>query len=299
MGPLACQTPVAGEIAIIGRVNNDGVVGQACVIECLQKPADRLINTADHSGIGLHVQLVLQRRVPPPEEPLAIDRGLKKVRQGGKDRGVVQPRRRKLDILVHARNRLRPRKVADARSPISVFGMAGVEPEVDGKGPTWRLSLEELDATVNDELSFMPQAAVRLPLVIRVAADRLKCVEMVFRPVASGHLGVPLPKEAGAVAMLPEQIRIEAGHRLGPCQFPVAWRSIAAAGLPGQDARAADPANRLAHERVLKPRPSVGEAIEMRGLHDLIAIAAEACRGLIVRKEEDDVGLASVIGERH
>ena len=189
--------------------------------------------------------------------------------------------------------------MTDTRSSIAIFGMAGVEPEVDREGLTRWLSLQELDAPVNDEFRFMPQAAVWLPLVVGVPADRFKFVKVVVRPVALGHLGVPLAKEPRAVALLPEQIRIKAGHRLGPCQFPVPWRPVAAASLSGEDARATDPANRLAHECVLKPHPPAGELIEVGRLDDRIAVAAEACRGLIVCEEENDVGPVGVSGERH
>ena len=93
--------------------------------------------------------------------------------------------------------------MANARTAISIFGMARVEPHVQGKRLALRLVLDEFNAPIGDQFRFMTQAAIGLWLIKGIASDRLNFVEMVFAPIAFRHFGVPFTKVASAVSLLP------------------------------------------------------------------------------------------------
>ena len=57
--------------------------------------------------------------------------------------------------------------------------MASVEPHVQRKGLVLRLVLHELDAPIDNQFGFVPQAAVGLLLVIGISSNRLEYVSRV------------------------------------------------------------------------------------------------------------------------
>ena len=71
--------------------------------------------------------------------------------------------------------------------------------------------------------------------------------------------------------------------------------AIASSSQAGQDGGSADPANGLADEGIGEPRAIRGEAVDVRRLDQGMSVAREGARGLVVGKEEDDVGLLGAL----
>ena len=106
----------------------------------VDEPPHRAVDPADHAVVRPHVRLVLRLGVPTPEVARSIDGRLQEVGKCIEDRGIPQSRRSNLDVLVHAVDRPGPRKMADAWPTITVLGVTGVEPHVQGEGLTLRVA---------------------------------------------------------------------------------------------------------------------------------------------------------------
>jgi hypothetical protein len=65
-------------------------------------------------------------------------------------------------------------------------------------------------------------------------------------------------------------------------------------GQPGQDGGAADPTNGLTDEGIREARAILRQAVDIGGLGERMSIATERARGLVVSKEEDDIGLLGI-----
>ena len=65
-------------------------------------------------------------------------------------------------------------------------------------------------------------------------------------------------------------------------------------GQPGQNGRPADPTNGLTDEGVGEARALGSEPVDIGRLGKRMPIATERARGLIVCKEEDDIGLLGI-----
>ena len=153
--PFAGEPAVTQVVAVVGSVDDDGVVGQALCLEGLDEPSDCMVDSAHHAEVGPHIGAIFGLGGPAPEETLAGDRGLEEVGLFLEDIGIVQSGRRDLVLLVHTVDRPRPWKMADAGAAITVLRMAGVEPHVEGKGFVLRLVLDELDPAVHNQLGLV------------------------------------------------------------------------------------------------------------------------------------------------
>ena len=121
-------------VAIVGGVNDDGVVSEAGFFERFQEASDGVINSGDHAVVGTHVRLVFLRGVPPPEVALPCDRGLQEVGEGVENGGVGETGRSDVGVFIETIGGLGPGEVADAGAAVTVFGVAGIEPHVEGEG---------------------------------------------------------------------------------------------------------------------------------------------------------------------
>ena len=180
--------------------------------------------------------------------------------------------------------------MTDAGSAVAVLRMARVEPHVECKGLVPGLVLDELDASIDDEIGFVSQRSVWLLLVERIAPDGLELIEVIFPPKSARHLRVPLAEVTRAISRSAQEIGIETLHGLRTSEVAGAGRPITSAGQTGQDGRATDPANGMAHERVGKTCALIRQSINVRRLHEGMSVARERVGRLIIGKEEDDIG---------
>ena len=171
MGPLAGKAAVAQVVAIVGGVNDDGVVGKALLFELRHEASNDVIDAADHAEVGAHVRLVLLRRVPAPEEALPIDRLFQELGLRFIDRRIVERGQRHFLVLIHSVGDLGPGEVTDPRPLVAVLGMRGVEADLQAERLILRLPFQELDSPVAEDLSLVPLTAVRLLLEIGLASD--------------------------------------------------------------------------------------------------------------------------------
>ena len=298
MRPLTGKAAVAHEKPVVRRVHNDGVLRQTSLLQCLEKTADRVINAADHPQVSAHVGPIFFIRIPAPEETLARDGGLQEIGLTVENLRIIQARRRDFITFVHAIHRARPRKMPDARPPITVLRVAGIKPHVHGKRLPLRLVLNELNAVIDDHLGLMPQRTVRLAFVKRIAAHWLIHIKMIGRLKSARHLGVPFTEEAGAIAIGTEEIRIQFPHRLRRGTVRLGRRTKGSSNQPTENRRAAHPTNRLTDMRVGKPRALFGQSIQMRGLRQWMPITPQRAGGLVIGKEEHDIRLRRRLSDR-
>ena len=134
VSPLAGEAAVAEVVAVVGGVDDDGVVGEALFFQLLHESADHVINSAEHAEVGAHVGLVFLRGIPAPEEALPVDGFLEEVGLGFVNRRIVERREGHLLVLVHPVGDFRPGEVTDAGALVSVFGVGGIEAELQAEG---------------------------------------------------------------------------------------------------------------------------------------------------------------------
>ncbi len=150
MRPFARKAAIAHMVAIVCRIDNDGIVRQSLFLQGLDKATDRSIDPAHHAIVGPHIGLVFFGGVPAPEKAFAIDCRLQEIRLRFEDRRIVQSRGSDLNILVHAIHCSWPGEVSDSGTPIAIFRMARVKPHVYRKGLSFRLRLDERDSFIDD-----------------------------------------------------------------------------------------------------------------------------------------------------
>ena len=277
--------------AMVRVVNDDGIFGQALFLQNLDKTADGVVDSADHAQVGAHVDTVLAVRVPAPEETFPVNGGLEEVGLACENLGVIQARRSDLVLLVHPVCRKGPGKMPDTGTAVAVLGMTGIEPHVQGKGLVLGLALEELDPPVHDQVGLVAERTIGLFLVKGIASDLVVNLEIITRLEPSGHLGMPLAGKPGPVPGLAQNARVEMLDRLGGRKIVLPGSPEAPAGQPSQDGRPADPADGLTDEGIGKARAVLCQTVDIRRLGKRMSIATERARGLIVSKEEDDIGL--------
>ena len=73
--------------------------------------------------------------------------------------------------------------------------------------------------------------------------------------------------------------------------------TVTSARQPGQYGGSTNPANGLADEGIGETRPLRRKPVDVRCLDQGMTVASEGTRGLVVGKEEDDVGLLGRLGE--
>src|SRR6056297_1619106 len=162
--------------------------------------------------------------------------------------------------------------MADPRPAIAVFGMAGVEPEIQREGLIGGLRADEVDAAIDDQFGLMTQRPVGLFFVVRIASDRFEFVKVVLRTKAFGHLGVPLAKISGSIPVLFEQVAVKRLDGVRACRVRVGGRPETAPGQPGQDRRATDPTNRMTDKRVLESGTACGQSVNIWRLDDRVSV---------------------------
>ena len=123
------------------------------------------------------------------------------------DRRIVERGKRHPLAFVHAVGDLGPWIMSDAGPLVSVFGMSGVEADLQAEGLIFRLFLEEVDRPVSENLGFMTHRSIGLFFEKRLPSDSLPDI-----PHESGGIACNadmfLAKVSGAIACRFENSKI-------------------------------------------------------------------------------------------
>ena len=140
----------------------------------------------------------------------------------------------------------------------------------------------------------MAKRTVGLFLVKGIASDWVVNLEVIARLEALGHLGMPFTRKTRPIARLAQDTRVKMLDRLGGGEVVLPGGSETPPGQSGQNGRPADPTNGLTDEGVGEARTILGQTVDIGRLGKRMSIATERARGLIVSKEEDDIGLLGI-----
>ena len=302
VSPFAGQTAVPHVVSVVGGVDDDGVVGLAGGFEGGEESADGLVNAADHAVVGADVGLVFFWGIPAPIVALAGDAGFDEGGEAVEVFSGVEDGVGEVFVAVEVVDCFGPGELADAGSVVVVFGVGCVEPVVKGEGLILGLFFDEVDAVVDDEFGLVANGAVGLFFVEGVSADELVGVEMVGGFEAVVGMSVPFTDVAGAVVVLAEEVGVEGFDSFGAGVVGFAGGAVAASGHAGEDGGATGPADRVADDGIFEAGSFLGEFVDVGGVDIRVAVAAEGAGGLVVGKEEDDVGFfafsAGVLNEQ-
>lgn len=282
--PFPGKATVPEVVAVVGGVDDDGVVRQSLGLELLNQSPSHVINAADHAEVGTHVGLVFLRCVPAPEKPLSVDRFFQEVRLRFVDRRVFEFGEWHLLVFVHAIGDLGPGEVSDARSLVAIFSMCGVEAELQAEWFVFWLLFEELDPPVPKYLGFMARAAVWLLLEKWVAAELSAHVEH----GGGGFFGkadVLLAEVAGAVARAFEHGEVGGIEEGWIKRSGLGTVEVFTFVATGEQAGPADPASRRRDEGVLKAHTLLGESVEVGCFDDRVTGASQGVITLVVGVE--------------
>ena len=290
VGPFSGEATVTHVVAVVGGVDDDGIVCQPGFFECLHEASDSTVDSTDHAEVGAHVSLVFFVSIPAPEVALTVDGGFEEIGQSVEGRGIVKMRTIHFHVVIHSVDRTRPGEVPDPGAPVFILGVAGVEPHVERERFAFWLLLQKLDSLVDDNLRFMTKRAVGHFLVKGIATDGLEFIEVIRLIVSLGHLGMPLAEVTGAVAFVSKDVRIECLDGISAGEFVISRGAVAATGQSCENRRAAHPADGVADVGIVEPGAAFREPIDVGCLNDGVSVTADGAGGLVVGKEEDDVG---------
>jgi len=102
---------------------------------------------------------------------------------------------------------------------------------------------------------------------------------------------VPLANMPGAIILLAKKVGVELLHHFPSCLLFIPWSAIAPRRQTGKNRGPARPADGMAHKSLFKSYSSLRQAIDIRGLYDLVAVTPDRADRLIISKEKDNVGL--------
>ena len=290
MGPLPGETAVSHVVTVVGGVDDDGVFRESLLLESFKESTDGSIDAADHAEVGAHVCSILLVGVPAPEEAFAIDGGFEEIRLALEDGRIAEARGGDLVVLIHAVSGARPGEVSNAGTSVAVFRVTSVEPHIQSEGLVFRVSTDEIDPAINDDLSFVAKGSVGLLLVKGISPNGFELVEMSFSTIALRHFGVPLAEITGAITVLSEDIRIELIHGFGTCEIALSGGSVGSPGQTGEDRGAAYPTDGVADKHVVEASATFGQLVDVGRLDQGMPVATQRAGRLVVREEEDDIG---------
>ena len=147
---------------------------------------------------------------------------------------------------------------------------------------------------IRDRVGLVAKRTVGLFFVKGIATDWVVHLEVIARLEALGHLGMPFTRKTRPIAGLAQDARVKMLDRLGGGEVVLPGGSETPPGQPGQNSRPADPTNGLTDEGVGEARALGSEPVDIGRLGERMSIATERARGLIVGKEEDDIGLLGI-----
>ena len=294
VGPLAGEAAITKVVTVVRGVNDDGVIGEALFFELFDEAANNMVDAADHAKVGPHVGLIFFRRVPAPEEALTIDGFLEEVGLRFVDRRIVERRQGHFLVLIHPVGDLGPGEVTDAGALVTVFGVGGVEADLEAEGLVPGLLLDEVNAPVAENLGLMTRAAV-LHFLEEGAAKKLLSHIPHQGGRFIGDVDVFLAEVAGAVAGI-----LQHGEEGSFAEFRIERPRLGAVEVTplvgaGEEAGAADPASGGGDKGILKADPFPGEAVDVRCLDDGVARATEGVVALVVCVEKQNIGAGGVL----
>jgi hypothetical protein len=178
MRPFAGQAAIAHVEAVVGGVDDDRVVRQSGLVQRLHQAADRGVDPADHAQVGAQVRLVF---LPVFHRQKKRSRVMLVWRKSGRASKIAGSFSRGAGIATssYMPSALCGQAKCEPGPPVAVLGVAGVEPEIQRERLVLRLPPHELDAAIDDQVRLVPQAAVGLLLVKRIAEDVFEFVEVI------------------------------------------------------------------------------------------------------------------------
>ena len=283
--PFPGKSAFGHVVAVVGRVNDDGVFGQAMFLESGCDLSDHVVHAREKAEIGPHVLLILLGGVPSPEEALAVHGFAEERGMGVENLGAVQQRRREDGILEHALDRVNAGIMVLL---VAVLGVGGAETDREAEGVFRGTAVEESEGVFH--VDFVDVAGGSVGLFAQVGPVALAEVveEGFFR--ADFGLDPELADEPGTVSR-GAQGRGVAGLEVGRANGRCAEREpVGALGETGENGGPAGGANRRGDERVLEADPLPGEVVDDGRLGDAVAGDAQRVIALVVDEEEEDIG---------
>ena len=319
---------VAEVEALVGGVDDDGVVGESLAVEEVEQPADVVVHRGDAAQVVLDVALIFPflQRVAGQFLLFAVDgdfhlrvhagepldaRAALQLRWG---QGILQvapgqvavnPHRRLRrggaagSIVVVERGRLRDVhavihvRVLLVRLPLAVRRLLVAHQE---ERLVLRAVLDEVDGEIRDEVGDV--AGVLLAAgrreedrVVIHALTGQNVPEIEARRLAAE---VPLADHAGVIAGGVQIRRQRRPLRVNRVEYR---HAVDVTVLAGENARAARRADGVDAETIFEPHPGVGDAVEVRRLVDEAAVATHGMRRVVVGHDVEDVRPGRIGGD--
>ena len=315
--------------ALVGRVDDDGILGEALLLEILQHAADVVVHGLHGREVVMHVALIA-----PADEVLTLRVGFLVGRIArliisiphGRLLGVELRRTHELHVLrsdgllkrhVILANGLRAvREVVEERRRFRVDAIL-VEAEVLDIG----LPLAVRRLVLTHEHERLGLVALGNPIEGKVGDDvgdvtlslhhalRVLHRRVIIDALSWQHLPevetdgvadeVPLADDGGLVAGLLKELR-EGDLRAVEDGIRVVIESVQVRILAGEDNRATRTADGVGHQGAIETHAFIGEAIDVRGLVQLarVAVGADGLIGMVIGEDEHDVRLLGRSGRQ-
>tara|TARA_B100000959_G_scaffold252577_1_gene282763 strand:+ start:180 stop:740 length:561 start_codon:yes stop_codon:yes gene_type:complete len=180
--------------------------------------------------------------------------------------------------------------MTDTGPLVTVFGVGGVEADLQAEGLIFWLFLEEIDGPVSEDLGLVALGAIFHFLEVGPAGDFSTHVPHEFGGLGC-YVDVLFAKVAGAVACRFENGKIGALTECwlqGPRDDPI--EMLAFIGT-GEEAGSAYPAGGGGYESVLEAHSLVCQSIDVGGFDNRMPCASKGMVALIVSIEQEKIGL--------
>ena len=321
--PALVEPAVLAEVeALVAGVDDDGVFREALLLEVIEHAAHALIDGADGGEVVVHVALVFPADevlageiggaelgvarlvVGIPHLPLlggeagrgdelgvAVDHGLVDrhvliVLGGAAARVVVEEGGR---LVVHAV--VVGLEVAQGGLPLTVRGLV-LTHEEEGLG---LVALgEPVEGDIGDDVGDVAGILDGLAHADhgRIIVDTLAGEDL--PEIEAGGIGaeMPLANDRGLVAGLLENLRKRGLRAIEADAAGIVVEAVDVIVGAGEHGGAAGPADGVGHETAVEAHALLRDAVDVRRIEQLagIAVGAESLVGVVVGKDEDDVG---------
>ena len=222
-------------ISVICRIDDNGIVREAGILERFKEAANRVIDPGDHTVVGSYIGLIFLRSVPAPKEPLTSDAGLKKIWKIIENGGVTQLGWSNVGVSVKLVCGLRPSEMPDARTTIAIFSMTCIKPHIEGKGLVFWLSFQEVDSLVHDEIGFVAKSSIGKLFEEWISPNDFNFIKVCLSIKLARRPNMPFSKITSTVVVFSEQVGIENFKRFSPDTVAVSRGPITAGSHSGKN----------------------------------------------------------------
>ena len=291
--PAVGVAALADQEAMVGGVQDDGVVGDSQPLQLVDEAAHHAVDAADHAPIALRGTLEVVLRVPPgvPAFPALV---LPQERRQCLEKsgiGSGGPR----DHLVFVEAALRVRRIVVLR--VAVARVRRIETHRQAERAIAGTAAQELHHAVADDLREMPVRAILLRDPVALAGGVLVVVVEHVEHPGQGRdvprhrqlsLGVDaeLADHPGVVAGVAQQPGVADVGELGAQRRLVEGEPVTPPVQPGEDAGAAGGADRRGGKGVREVGPPGRQPVHVGSLNDGIPGTAQRIPALVVGLEK-------------